>query len=106
MGGGLAVAGLSTLGGAQYTRAAEHDPTMAPPADPRGKGHCAAMDLDGGVLLIEDAAPKGPSHDYVGCRRELKAKLEPLLCARGKGRQAFLYRMSDNEPTPSSVLCD
>jgi hypothetical protein len=113
-----ATAGLTTIGSAgdsnvpeleqARVEASSSDEALdrgAPGEKPGGKGQCTAMELDGTVILVEDAPPKHDSHDYVACGKALKLKLEPILCARGKGLQRFLYQISDNKPSKSSIRC-
>jgi len=97
----IAAAGLASLGLAGDGAG----PHIAPEQTAGGKGQCAAMELDGTPILVRDAAPKGMTRDYVGCGKALEAGLRPLLCPRGRGRQPFLYRISDNPPARRSILC-
>ena len=71
-----------------------------------GKGMVAAMELDGTKILERSCPAKGLSHDYVSCGKELRDTIKERLCAaKGKGTHKYLYRVSDNKPTTSSVFC-
>ena len=71
-----------------------------------GKGKCAAWELDGSLLALEHCPAKGSSHDYVECGKRVRDKVKELLCAKlGKGSHKYMYRVSDNKPSKSSVYC-
>ena len=72
---------------------------------PGGKGTCTAMHLDGSVIAVQAAPPKGDSHDYVACGNALRERIKPLVCQKAKESQPFLYKISDNKPYRSSVRC-
>ncbi|HSO38336.1 MAG TPA: hypothetical protein VLT33_37665 [Labilithrix sp.] len=74
---------------------------------PGGKGTCSALRLDGSVILVEAARPKGNSHDYVACGKALRERIKPLLCGAGKEpSQEYLYKISDAKPYKREMRCN
>ena len=115
----IAAIGLARLAGAadstQIDASAERAEALAatagrvaPPSEKYagGKGKCVAMELDGTVLVQESCPSKGLSHDYVKCGESVRERAKEMICkAKGKGTHKYLYRVSDNDPTTSSVFC-
>jgi hypothetical protein len=72
---------------------------------PGGKGTCTAIATNGKVIAVVAAPPRGLSHDYVACGAALREKIRPRICGGEKGLRAWYYKVSDNRPTRTSMLC-
>jgi hypothetical protein len=72
---------------------------------PGGKGTCTAIGINGKVIAVVAAPPRGSSHDYVACGAALREKIRPRICGGEKGLRVWYYKISDNRPTKTSMLC-
>jgi hypothetical protein len=104
----ISLAVVSLLGTSSASADDDDDESAREPEEglkPGGKGTCTAIGTDGRVIAVVAAPPRGSSHDYVACGATLREKIRPKICTGEKGLRSWYYKIADNRPTKTSMLC-
>ena len=67
------------------------------------KGRAVAFELDGKTVLAEERCG---SKEYVACGQRVREQAKGVLCARGKGKHEYLYKISKGEPMKQTAFCN